>query len=109
MVKRLTELPTYHEAMTDEDYMCDEKEQLAPRRNSLKSGTHRTRVVRKVTKSLPHEVVYTSVGKPASYQDISISSFLQGYLIIMESEDSTTRQRMAAHLKELMSDAGLLG
>ena len=32
---------------------------------------------------------------------------MQGYLVIMESGDSTIRQRMAANLKDLMSDAEL--
>ena len=62
-------------------------------------------VVRKV--DWPHHVVYTSAGKPASYQDISIPLFVQRYVIRMESEDSTIRQRMAAHLNVLVSAADL--
>ena len=60
-------------------------------------------MVRKVT--WPHEVVYISEGKPASYQDISVFLFVQGYLITMDSQDTTNKDRMAEHLKDLVSDA----
>ena len=64
-------------------------------------------MVRKVT--WPHEVVYTSDGKPDAYQDISVPLFVQGYLITMDSQDSSTKHRMAEHLKNLMSDAEMYG
>ena len=103
VAKRLRELPGYHEAMTHKDHTSDKEEQPVPRRKKgLKSGMHRTwatTVVRKVT--WPYGVVYFSADKPASYQDISIPPFVQGYMIIMESEDSTIRHRMAAHLKNV--------
>ena len=76
----------------------------------MKSGMHRTRetvVLNKVT--WPHEVVYTSVNKPATYEDISIPLFVQGYIITMEGEEGPIRQKMATHLNELMSDAELYG
>ena len=46
-------------------------------------------------------------GKLEAYQDISISLFIQGYLIVIDSEEGTTRQNMFAHLKDLMSHAQL--
>ena len=76
----------------------------------MKSGMHSTRatmVLNKVT--WPHEVVYTSVGKPATYEDISIPFFVQGYIITMEREEGPIGEKMATHLKELMSDAELYG
>lgn len=55
------------------------------------------------------KVVYTVAGKPAAYQDISIPLFVEGYLVIMKGEEGAIRQRMASHLKELMSDAEVYG
>ena len=60
-------------------------------------------MVRKVT--WPHGVVYTSDGKPAAYQYISVPLFVQGYLITIDSQHSSAKHRMAEHLKDLMSDA----
>ena len=76
----------------------------------MKSGMHRTRttiVLNKVT--WPHEVVNISIAKPATYGDMSIPLFVQGYLITMEGEESPSMQKMAIHLNELMSDAELYG
>ena len=107
MAKRIRQLPTYIGATTEGDSTSDEEQQLEPRwRKLMKSGMHRTRetvVLNKVT--WPHEVVYTSVNKPATYEDISIPLFVQGYIITMEGEEGPIRQKMATHLKELMSDA----
>ena len=72
----------------------------------MKSGMDRTgatTVINKVT--WPHEVVYTSDGKPASYQDISVHRFVYEYLIVMDSEEANIKVKMAAHLKDLMSRA----
>ena len=57
----------------------------------------------------PHEVVYTLVCKPAAYQDISVPLFVQGYLIVMDTEEWFIRQKMIAHLNDLMCDAHLYG
>ena len=75
-----------------------------------KSGLHKTGatiVLNKVT--WPHEVVHTLAGKPAAYQGISIPLFVKGYLIVMDTEEGLVRQKMVAHLKNLMSDAQLYG
>ena len=57
----------------------------------------------------PHEVVYTSVGKPASYQLMSVPQFVYGYLLVMDSVEADIRIQMASHIKGLMSDAQLYG
>ena len=43
-------------------------------------------------------------GKSAAYQDISVPLFVQGYLTIMDSQESSIKHRMAKHLKDLISD-----
>ena len=71
---------------TPKEDSTSEEDQPAPRRRKqIKSGmdqTGATAVVNKVT--WPHEVVYTSARKPASYQNITIPQFVHGYLILME-------------------------
>ena len=62
----------------------------------IKSGinqTGATTMLRKVP--WPHEVVYTSAGKPASYQDISIPPFVHGNVLIMEGDEVAIIERMA--------------
>ena len=109
--KRRRQLLTYSRAMIAGDSTSEEDEQHVPRwRKQLKSDmpwTRATMVVRKVT--WPHDVVYTTAGKPAAYQNISIHLFIQGYMIIIEGEEWVIRERVASHLLELMSDAKLCG
>ena len=52
-------------------------------------------------------VVYTFADKPASYQDISVPQFVYGYTIAMDTEEADINVKMAAHFKDLMSDAQL--
>ena len=54
--------------------------------------TGATIVIRRIT--WPHEVQYTSAGKPAAYDDLSVLSFVQGYIITMNSQDSAIREKM---------------
>lgn len=61
-----------------------------------------TSMVRKVT--WPHEVVYFLAGKPAAYQDMSVPLFVKGYLITMDSQDTSIKHKMSEHLKDLMSE-----
>ena len=49
--------------------------------------------------------MYSSAGKLAAYKELSVSAFMQGYLIVMHSEDTEAKDKMAQHLDELMSDA----
>ena len=91
LAKRMRQVTTYTGATIKGDTMSDEKKQPAPRwRRPLKSGMHQTEANRVLTKvTWPHKTVYTSAGKTAAYQDISIPLFVQGYLIIMDSEERT--------------------
>ena len=54
-------------------------------------------------------MVYTCDGKAAAYRDISVPLFVQGYLITMDSQDSSIKDRMAEHLKNLMYDIEMYG
>ena len=42
----------------------------------------------------PPEVVYMAEGKPAAYQDISAPLFVKGYLITMDTQDSSVKHKM---------------
>ena len=59
----------------------------------------------------PHELQYTTAGKPVAYQHLTVSSFVQRYryLIIMKLEDRAPRKKMTQHLEELMGDIDLYG
>ena len=107
----MRQLPSYSGATAVEGSMFEKEDQLAPRRRKqIKSGLNSigaTPVINKVI--WPHEIVYTSAGKPASYKDISIPQFVHRYMIIMEGDGMAIKERMASHLKELMSDAELYG
>ena len=104
----MREQPSYNEATSEDDTTSDEEEQQICRGKKwgLKSGMHHTvatSVVRKVT--WPPEMVYMAEGKPAAYQDISVPLFVQGYLIIINTQDSSVKRKMGDHLKDLMADA----
>ena len=78
VAKRMRQLPIPPGTPGEEDSSTDEDEP-APmhRQKNLKSGMERTwapTVLNKIT--LPHEVVYTSAGKPTSYHDISVTQFI---------------------------------
>ena len=57
----------------------------------------------------PHEVVYTVAGKPVVYDDISLSLFVRGYLIVMDGEKLVVKPHIAHHEQELMADTELYG
>ena len=44
-----------------------------------------TMVVKNIT--WPHEMVYSSAGKPTAYQELSVYTFVQGYLVVMCAHD----------------------
>ena len=48
-------------------------------------------VVKRITWS--HDVQYTTAGISVVYEDLKVSSVVQGHLIIMKSEDSTCHQK----------------
>ena len=103
-------LPAILRATADKDLLCDDKDQPAHRRRhkNLKSGMDRTGITTVINQvTWLHEVMHTSDGKPASYQDISVPQFVYGYMIVMDTEEVDIKVKMAAHLKDLMSDAQL--
>ena len=57
----------------------------------------------------PHEVVYTSEGNHASYKELIIPLFVQGFLIVMELEEGPVKKLMSTHLQDLLSDAQWYG
>ena len=106
----MTQLPGFIRTTANEDSSSDDKDQPAPRRicKNLKSCMDRTgatTVINKVT--WPYEVVYTSDGKPSSYQDISVPQFVHGYMIVVDSEETDIKVTMAAYTNDLRSDAQL--
>ena len=106
----MRQLPALPATPRDEVSSTDDEDEPAPRRRrrNIKSGMDRTgttAVLKKIT--WPHEVVYTSAGKPAAYQDLTVLQFVYGYLLVMESEEADIRVQLALHLKALMSDAQL--
>ena len=65
---------------TDEESDSEEDPILEPKWKTLKSVTLRmadSSVLHKVV--WPHEVVYTVMGKPAEYEDISIPLFISSH------------------------------
>ena len=103
LAERMSQVTTYTGATTEGD-TSDHEKQLGPRwRKHLKSAM----VLNKVT--WPHEVAYTLAGKPAAYQDILTHLFIQGYFIVMDTEEELIRKKMITHLKDLMSNAQLCG
>ena len=49
-----------------------------------------------------HELIYTSEGQPAAYDDLSVPLFISGYLAMMEHEKESIRPLMAWHLQKLI-------
>ena len=47
--------------------------------------------------------------KPATYQDMFLTLLVQGYIIIMNSEEGAIKERISTLLEDLMSDAELYG
>ena len=89
----------------DSNSTSDEEQPTTRKRRPLKAGLNHSRatmVVKWIT--WPHEVQYTVSGKPATYENVSVSSFAQGYLIIMQCEDIESTGIMTQHLEELTGD-----
>ena len=77
---------------------------------SLKSDKVRTAdstVVKRIT--WPHGLVYTSVGQPAVYDQLSIPLFISGYVAVLDSVNSGVKEMMLKHLRELMADTATYG
>ena len=50
------------------------------------------------TVTWPHWLVYSVAEKPAAYEDLAIPFFVQGYLIVIKSEEQAIKEKMATHL-----------
>ena len=78
-------------ASSDDSFSSDEEQPSTRKRHPLKSGmnhTGETTVIKWIMWA--HEVQYTAAGKPAYYEDLSVSAFVQGYLTIMKSDHTET-------------------
>lgn len=82
--QRLQQLPLGEETTSDEDSASEEEQQTTRGHRPLKLGMNcmgATLVIKRIT--WPHEVVYSLAGKLVAYENLSVSAFLQGYLIVM--------------------------
>ena len=70
------------------------------------SGKLRT-LQHRVSESIewPHFYIYRRDSKPVTCDSLSMSEFVHGYLVIMETQSEQVRTSMNTHLKELMADA----
>ena len=96
---------------TDEE-TASEDDQVAPiyRKRGLKLGnlhTADTVVTKRIT--WPHEVIYTSQGEPAIYEELSAVLFINGYLTVLVEYTEEVKGHMLWHLQELMEDAEFYG
>ena len=64
-------------------------------------------VLKKVT--LPHELVYTTGGQLATYEELSLPLFITGYLAVMETEMPALQPVMDKHLTDLMAYTEVYG
>ena len=110
VTKRMRQLPIFTGPTTDEDVTSDkvplERWHQQPLR-SRRQCTGASMVENKVT--WPHQVMHFMESKPAAYEDLSISLFIKGYLIVMKWEEGAVKDKMAANLEELMADLDLYG
>ena len=82
----MKQVPLANEATSHEDSLSKEEQINTRKRRPLKSGMDwkdATMVVNHIT--WPHEVMYSSAGKPAAYEGFIVSAFVRGYLIIVQS------------------------
>ena len=99
------------ESDTDPD---DEEDEPKPRRTrgKKKSGIKRTAADKvREEQDWPHLHVYSGPSrKPAEYEKLTQSEFVQGYIsIIQECKSMATKELMLQHLKELTEDVADVG
>ena len=77
---------------------------------SLRSGRILT-ADDKVKQSIPwpHEFIYNPDGTPSKYDELSVSQFVHGYMLIMATQKPRRKAMMEQHLKELMTDEPIYG
>ena len=49
-------------------------------------------------------MIFTSEGKPTVYEEVSVMSFVQGYLAVMDTQTQDIKKYMNSHLQDLMED-----
>ena len=55
-------------------------------------------------------MIYGADGDPATYKEITVSSFIIGYLIVLKDVTvSEVKDRMVLHLEEYMEDMDIYG
>ena len=95
--------------MRTPDHRSDEEVNThAPRKRALKFGkiqTADTTVLCKIT--WLNEFIYTYTGQPKEYEQMSITLFMKGFLIVMAIEKQSIRPFMLQHLWDLMEDMEL--
>ena len=102
--------PVLELAITDEDSRSEEGANPATKMRALKTGklqTADTTILHKITWT--HKVIYTCTGQPAEYDQLSITIFVSGFLMVMILEKQSVRPYMLQHLQDLMADADLYG
>ena len=53
--------------------------------------------------------MYTATGQPTVYEDLSVTLFVSGYLIVMETVMPAPNPNMPRHFNELMADTEVYG
>ena len=110
VASRIRDLHLTDKMASDEGLNHDEDQYITHTCRPLKSGligTGVTMVLKNI--SWPHEVVYSSDGKHATYLELSVLAFVQRCLVVMSAQDTKTRDNMAHHLVDMMSDCDLYG
>ena len=98
---------TFLEATTSQEDTCSDDELVVKRKKrALKSGSdHIVATSLKKMITWPHAVIYGMDGQPATYKDLTISSFVIGYHIVLKSvQDTKVKEQMVLHLEEVMVD-----
>ena len=57
----------------------------------------------------PHEMVFSSQGQAAMYEDMFLVLFTNGYLAVVADEGASIKEYMLGHLQELFEDVEVYG
>ena len=90
---------------SQEDSLSEEEPVVQRKKTVHKSDRDRTgatSIKKRIT--WPHEVIYGADSHPATYKKLTVSSFVTGYLIVLnEVQVSEIKDRMVLHLEEICS------
>ena len=104
--QRRHQLPFLQAISSQDDTSSEEEAVVKKRKKTLKSGrdsTGATSVKKRFT--WPHEEIYGSDGHPATYKDLTVSSFVMGYLMVLKDvQAGQVKDHMVLNLEELMED-----